>query len=294
MDEHGDSVSGVPVPAVASAEATAMVLQGKPRVARGINESSICEHNRRRSRCKPCGGSNLCEHGRIKAHCKDCGGVSICEHGRRRSHCKDCGGSSICEHGRRKYRCKDCGGSSFCEHGKRKSRCKDCSVPRMPVSISNGNGQHTQMAKHADLVGDVHSGLAMAMPQQAHGHLQKVDSYGSSSPTHTMTQATGLSLNPGPHGHLHVSQGGISSASLGHQLDHSQGLLSVAANAVPVTSLHSVAGNLTLHMSSHMHKDTSLTLQYAGQKDLAHASSLQIHHPGHLTHHAQAALAMSP
>ena len=82
MDEHGDSVSGVPVPAVASAEATAMVLQGKPRVARGINESSICEHNRRRSRCKPCGGSNLCEHGRIKAHCKDCGGVSICEHGR--------------------------------------------------------------------------------------------------------------------------------------------------------------------------------------------------------------------
>ena len=68
---------------------------------------------------------------------------------RRRSHCKDCGGSSICEHGRRKYRCKDCGGSSFCEHGKRKSRCKDCSVPRMPVSISNGNGQHTQMAKHA-------------------------------------------------------------------------------------------------------------------------------------------------
>ncbi len=59
-----------------------MVLQGKPRVARGINESSICEHNRRRSRCKPCGGSNLCEHGRIKAHCKDCGGVSICEHGR--------------------------------------------------------------------------------------------------------------------------------------------------------------------------------------------------------------------
>ena len=32
-----------------------------------------------------------------------------CEHGRRRSECKECGGSSICEHGRRRHRCKECG-----------------------------------------------------------------------------------------------------------------------------------------------------------------------------------------
>ena len=37
-------------------------------------------------------------------------GNKKCEHGRRRTECKDCGGSSICEHGRQRSRCKDCGG----------------------------------------------------------------------------------------------------------------------------------------------------------------------------------------
>ena len=32
----------------------------------------------------------------------------LCEHQRRRSTCKDCGGSSICEHQRPKSRCKEC------------------------------------------------------------------------------------------------------------------------------------------------------------------------------------------
>jgi len=32
-----------------------------------------------------------------------------CEHGRRKSRCKECGGGSICEHGRRKDNCKFCG-----------------------------------------------------------------------------------------------------------------------------------------------------------------------------------------
>ena len=44
-----------------------------------------------------------------------------CDHGRRPSQCKDCGGSGVCEHGRRRYSCKDCGGSGRCEHGRVRS-----------------------------------------------------------------------------------------------------------------------------------------------------------------------------
>ena len=51
---------------------------------------------------------------------------TLCKHQRRKSRCKDCGGSEICEHQRIKSRCKDCRGSSFCEHQRRKSQCKDC------------------------------------------------------------------------------------------------------------------------------------------------------------------------
>ena len=51
-----------------------------------------CEHGRRRSVCKDCGGGSICEHGRVRSMCKDCGGSGLCEHGRRRSQCKDCGG----------------------------------------------------------------------------------------------------------------------------------------------------------------------------------------------------------
>ena len=67
-----------------------------------------------------------CEHGRRRTLCKDCGGGSICEHGRRRSICKDCGGSGICEHGRQRSTCKDCGGGGLCEHGRRRCVCKEC------------------------------------------------------------------------------------------------------------------------------------------------------------------------
>jgi hypothetical protein len=42
-----------------------------------------------------------CEHGRRRSRCKQCGGASICQHGRQRSVCKECGGSGICQqHGR--------------------------------------------------------------------------------------------------------------------------------------------------------------------------------------------------
>ena len=36
------------------------------------------------------------------------GKILLCEHNRRRSNCKDCGGGSICEHNRRRSNCKDC------------------------------------------------------------------------------------------------------------------------------------------------------------------------------------------
>ena len=74
----------------------------------GAQKRRLCEHKRRRSRCKDCGGSAICEHQRRRSSCKDCGGSGICEHQRRRSRCKDCGGSSICEHQRIRSTCKDC------------------------------------------------------------------------------------------------------------------------------------------------------------------------------------------
>ena len=57
----------------------------------------------------------------------------ICEHGRRRSDCKECGGSQICEHGRQRSLCKECGGASICEHGRRRSRRKDRTSSSAPA-----------------------------------------------------------------------------------------------------------------------------------------------------------------
>ena len=54
----------------------------------------MCEHDRRRSRCKECLGSSICPHKRQKSRCKECGGSSICEHNRIRSQCKECPCSS--------------------------------------------------------------------------------------------------------------------------------------------------------------------------------------------------------
>ena len=88
--------------------------------------SSICEHNRERSTCKECGGSSICEHNRVRSTCKECGGGSICEHNKRRSTCKECGGGSICEHNRVRSSCKECGGGSICEHNRERNTCKEC------------------------------------------------------------------------------------------------------------------------------------------------------------------------
>jgi len=95
-------------------------------VCKECGGGSICEHGRQKSRCKECGGSQICEHEKRKSVCKKCGGGSICEHGRQKSRCKECGGSQICEHEKRKSRCKECGGSQICEHGRQKSHCKEC------------------------------------------------------------------------------------------------------------------------------------------------------------------------
>lgn len=86
----------------------------------------MCEHNRRRSRCKQCGGQDICEHNRRRCRCKQCGGKSICEHNRIRSICKECGGNSICEHSRIRSVCKECGGNSICDHNRIRSTCKEC------------------------------------------------------------------------------------------------------------------------------------------------------------------------
>ena len=112
----------------------------------------MCEHRRRRSLCKECGGSCVCEHGRERRKCLDC----ICEHalvrrdcshcklkairqkshgkttkrqcphGQQRSTCKDCRSRYYCHHLEQKHRCKECGGSSLCEHGRVRSVCKQC------------------------------------------------------------------------------------------------------------------------------------------------------------------------
>jgi len=71
-------------------------------------QKNKCEHNKRRSQCKECGGSSICKHNKRKSTCKECGGSSICIHDKRKSRCKECGGSFICQHNRQKATCKEC------------------------------------------------------------------------------------------------------------------------------------------------------------------------------------------
>jgi hypothetical protein len=53
-------------------------------------------------------------------------GSRKCEHDKRKSECKMCGGSQICEHDKRKSQCTQCGGSETCEHNTEKSKCPKC------------------------------------------------------------------------------------------------------------------------------------------------------------------------
>ena len=90
------------------------------------NGSQICEHKSRKNICKKCKGKSICEHNRVKIFCKVCDGSQICQHKKIRSRCKECKGGSICEHNRHKEDCKDCGGSQICEHKKERKKCKIC------------------------------------------------------------------------------------------------------------------------------------------------------------------------
>ena len=87
---------------------------------------SKCEHGKKKSNCKKCGGSSYCQHGKQKHDCKECGGSSFCQHGKWKRYCRECGGSSFCQHDKIKNYCKECGGVSYCQHGKQKSRCNEC------------------------------------------------------------------------------------------------------------------------------------------------------------------------
>ena len=83
---------------------------------------SVCPHQRRRDRCKECGGAGICQHQRIRSACKECGGASICQHQRIRNTCKESGGASICQHQRIGAQChKNCdtGSVSSCVQRKR-------------------------------------------------------------------------------------------------------------------------------------------------------------------------------
>ena len=53
--------------------------------------------------------------GRDKYNCTECGGNrgGICVHNRRRARCKECGGGSICEHKRQRRICKECKGRAL-------------------------------------------------------------------------------------------------------------------------------------------------------------------------------------
>ena len=99
--------------------------------------ASICEHNRRRSYCKDCWGASICEHNRQRSNCKDCGGTSIFQHN---GVGKDCGGASICEHNRIRSQCKECGGASICQHKCQVRRELRCTIDRHPRIKSRRRG----------------------------------------------------------------------------------------------------------------------------------------------------------
>ena len=105
---------------------------------KAIKDKNKCEHNKRKSLCRDCGGSEICEHNKQKPVCRDCGGSQICPHDKTKSNCRDCGGSLFCIHNKYKSYCRDCGGSSFCIHDKEKRRCKDCNLPLYLVKSQRG------------------------------------------------------------------------------------------------------------------------------------------------------------
>jgi hypothetical protein len=90
------------------------------------NRLYCVKHNKKKSKCKECGGVDLCIHSKEKYDCPECNGSGICEHKTRKRTCVICDGSQICEHKKHKNRCIDCNGSQICDHKKIKYLCNIC------------------------------------------------------------------------------------------------------------------------------------------------------------------------
>jgi hypothetical protein len=65
---------------------------------------------------------------------------TICEHARRKTLCKECGGGSLCKHGKQKQLCRLCDGSSLCDHFKQRSKCKSCRSKIRKYTAWGGGG----------------------------------------------------------------------------------------------------------------------------------------------------------
>ena len=110
---------------LANASGVATGLAPHPSAAKK-SHPVLCEHQRRMSQCKHCGGSGLCEHQQVQSACRDCGGSSFCEHQQQRNFCKACDSSSIFQHQRVRSICRDCGSGGICKQQRQRSRCRDC------------------------------------------------------------------------------------------------------------------------------------------------------------------------
>jgi hypothetical protein len=88
-DDSGDDSDDNQEDTLAVGTATMAVVE-KTAVASSTSKSLSKRHKTKNNTEV---GNQNCEHGRRRSQCKECGGGSICEHGRRRSDCKECGGS---------------------------------------------------------------------------------------------------------------------------------------------------------------------------------------------------------
>ena len=107
--------------------------------------SEVCKHNKRKSQCYECNGSELCRHKKIKYNCKECDyGVTYCKHEKQKSLCIECN-SPLCKHNKQKKICKECDGAAFCKHDIRKSRCYQCggsALCKTPNCITRKNKRY--------------------------------------------------------------------------------------------------------------------------------------------------------
>ena len=90
-----------------------------------------CEHKIPKRTCKVCTPprkrqAKKCEHGKKVSLCKECGGSGLCEHNKPRYRCLLCGGNSICEHNRVRCECMECRSKKLCKHNIPRQTCPEC------------------------------------------------------------------------------------------------------------------------------------------------------------------------